>query len=62
MIWSDDPVRDAAAYDAEAEEKIKQLPVCDECNEHIQAEGYYDINGKKICPDCMSYHWEWIEV
>lgn len=62
MNWTDDPVRDAAAYDAESEERIKQMPVCDECHEHIQGEGYYDINGKKICTDCMSYHWEWIEV
>lgn len=62
MIWTDDPVRDAAMYDAECEERIKQLPVCDECGEHIQGDGYYEINGQIICPDCMQDHWEWIEV
>lgn len=62
MIWTDDPVRDAANYDAEAEERLNQLPVCDECNEHIQGEGYYEINGYNICPDCMKEHWRWIEI
>lgn len=62
MIWSDDPARDAAMYDLEAENRLKQLPVCDECHEHIQGDGYYEINDYKICPDCMRDHWRWIEI
>ena len=62
MIWSDDPVRDAAMYDAEQERILEQLPLCDECNERIQGEWYYEINGRNICPDCMQDHWRWIEI
>ena len=61
-MWTDDPVYDAAMHDAEQERILEQLPLCDECNEHIQGEGYYEINGRNICPDCMQDHWRWIEI
>ena len=61
-MWTDDPVRDAANYDAEQERILEQLPLCYECNERIQGEGYYEINGRNICPDCMQDHWRWIEI
>ena len=62
MMWTDDPVYDASMYDAEQEKILEQLPLCDECNERIQGEGYYEINGRNICPDCMQDHWRWIEI
>ena len=59
MIWSDDPVRDAAMYDIEADNRLKQLPVCDECGEHIQDEYYYEFRDWVICPSCMEEHRRW---
>lgn len=61
MIWTDNPVADAAAYDAECERRLQRRPVCDECHEHIQDDHYYDIRGMIICPDCMREHKEDIE-
>ena len=52
-MWTDDPIRDFERHDAEQEEWLERLPVCDDCGEHIQDEHYYDINGFKICPDCL---------
>ena len=61
MIWTDNPVADAAAYDAECERWLQRRPVCDECHEHIQDDHYYDIRGMIICPDCMNDHKEYID-
>ena len=61
MIWTDDPVADAAAYDAECEARLKRRPVCEVCNEHIQDDHYYNINGMIVCPCCMDDHIEWID-
>ena len=52
-MWTDDPIRDFERYEAEQEEKLEKLPVCDDCGEPIQDEYYYDINGFIICPDCL---------
>ena len=60
MSWTDDPVRDADRYFEEQDEQLEQLPVCDECGEHIQGEGYYEVHDFKICPDCMQDHWRWL--
>lgn len=59
MMWTDDPIRDAANYDAEQERIIEQLPLCDECNERIQDEYYYEVRGWVICPSCMEDHRKW---
>ena len=61
MMWTDDPVKDADAYDAECEARLKRRPVCDVCNEHIQDDHYYDIFGHIICPSCVDDRIEWID-
>lgn len=52
MMWTDDPVADAAAYDAECERWLKMRPVCCKCEEHIQGEYAYEIDGELYCESC----------
>lgn len=62
MYWTDDPVRDAARYEAEQERQLKKLPRCCECRERIQTDECYEFDGELICPDClMSNHKDWTE-
>lgn len=52
-----DPLDDFRRYDAEQEEALKNLPVCCECEEHIQDEYLYDFDGDYICEECLkTYH------
>lgn len=53
MYYSDDPVRDYDRYCAEQERAIARLPICVDCDEPIQDEDAYYINGEWICLDCM---------
>lgn len=52
-MLSDDPVRDYSRYDAEREEALERLPVCDYCGEHIQDDYYYEIGDEVICRECL---------
>ena len=61
MSWTDDPVRDAERHDAEQEDWLKRLPVCYECDNPIQDDECYEINGELICPDCLNNnHRKWV--
>ena len=42
------------AHEREAERWLARRPVCVDCEEHIQDEEGYYINGEWICSDCMS--------
>jgi formylmethanofuran dehydrogenase subunit E len=42
------------AHDAERERQLAKLPHCADCDEPIQDETAYYINGEWICEDCMS--------
>ena len=53
MIWTDDPVRDAANYEAERERKMQELPICDICGFRINDDYYYKIGGLTICEGCL---------
>ena len=53
MIWTDDPVRDAANYEAERERKMQELPICDFCGNRITDEDYHNILGRNICDRCL---------
>ena len=46
MMWTDDPVADAARYDAEVYEYEQKCPICDSCGEHITDETYVEIEWK----------------
>ena len=40
-------------HEAEQEEWLERLPVCDYCGEPIQDEHCYVIDEEFFCPDCM---------
>ena len=42
-----------AKHDAEKEDALALLPVCSCCDEYIQDEYCYQINGEIICEHCM---------
>lgn len=54
MIWTDDPVADFHAYDAEQQAKLDKLPKCSYCEEHIQDDYLCDIDGAIYCMECFS--------
>lgn len=51
--YSDDPVADFTRLDAEQARELKRLPVCVECDEPIQDEYCFEINGELVCKDCL---------
>ena len=51
---SDDPVADFNAWDAEQEAWLAKRPVCADCDQNIQDDTAYYINGEWICESCMS--------
>ena len=55
-MWyrTDDPIADFLAYDAEQYNQLQKLPKCSECNERIQDDFLYEINGELICEDCLN--------
>lgn len=44
------------------EVRLLHRPTCDVCGEHIQGDGYYDIDGKIICEDCIGAFFVFHEV
>ncbi len=54
-MWSytDDPIRDAEARDAEQQSALDKLPVCSYCGEPIQDDFCYVINDEIICEECL---------
>lgn len=62
MFYSDDPIVDFNCYDAEQQAKLNSLPRCSECDEPIQSEACYEINGELICEECLeNNHKKWVE-
>ena len=53
MVYSDDPITDFYRFDAEQEAKLDKLPRCSECDQPIQDEFCFEINGELICDSCM---------
>ena len=53
MYYTDDPVADFERYDAKREDWRLSRPLCDYCDNHIQEDHYFDINGDIVCPDCL---------
>lgn len=52
--YSDDPLADFDAWDKHQNKQLERLPVCMDCEQHIQDETAYYINGEWICQSCMS--------
>lgn len=62
MYYTDDPVTDFARYDEEKEAMLSALPVCSECEEHIQDDQCFVVNDEVICEGCMDKHYKkWTE-
>lgn len=53
MHYTDNPIADFNSWDAEQNRRLEQLPVCADCEQHIQDETAYYINGEWICESCM---------
>lgn len=50
------------AKEQDFERWLKTRPICCECEEHIQDEFCYEINGEYICEGCMEQnHRKWTE-
>ena len=59
---TDDPLADFDRWDAEQTAKLAQHPICAECDEPIQDDYYYEINGECVCPECLdNNHKHWVE-
>lgn len=52
-MYSDNPVNDFLAHDAEQESQPIKLPRCAECGEHIQQESAVNIGGDLYCDSCL---------
>ena len=61
MYRTDDPVADFLKWDAEQHEKLKKLPKCSECGEHIVQEAAVCIDGKWYCDQCLKDMRKWLD-
>lgn len=41
------------AHDQKQAKQLAKLPECDYCNDPIQDDFYYEINGENICEHCL---------
>lgn len=53
MFYTDDPERDFRRWDEEQQSELNDLPVCADCDNPIQDETAFYLNGEWICEDCM---------
>ena len=44
-------------HERERERELQRLPKCWDCDEHIQDDHYYMIDGKPVCPDCLENYY-----
>jgi hypothetical protein len=54
MFRTDDPHRDFDSWDNEQQAQLEELPVCHNCEEHIQDGYYYEIDGLVLCKECLN--------
>lgn len=40
-------------HERERERRLAERPVCDICDQPIQDDYFYLINGDQVCPDCL---------
>lgn len=52
MPYTDDPIADFEAWDAEQEAKLETFPKCSECGKRIQDDELFDVYGDLYCCDC----------
>lgn len=61
-MWTDDPVKDAQAYQDYLDEPQEDDIICDNCGTNItkNCECYYEVCGDVYCDDCMEKRRVWI--
>ena len=42
-----------AAHDEEMERNREKCPLCADCEEHIQDDYYFEVEGEILCEECM---------
>lgn len=52
MFITDDPIADFHRHDAEQQEQLEHLPMCECCEEYIQ-DDYYELGGEILCKECL---------
>lgn len=52
MSYTDDPVADYNRHCAEQQLRIRELPVCSECDHAIMDETFFLFDGEYICHQC----------
>lgn len=53
---TDDPIADFYRHDHEQQKRLKELPVCCYCDDPIEDDFCYEINGEYYCEDCLDMH------
>ncbi len=61
MGRTDNPFRDFWLKDMRDSEWLDSRPVCDQCEEPIQDDYYWLINGEKFCERCLDWHKKFID-
>ena len=57
--YTDDPIADAAAYDAELARLGKLVPVCCKCKQPIMDDFYYALDEERnVCAECLDKHFK----
>lgn len=51
---SGDPDDDFNRLDQKQAKQLAQLPKCDICDQPIQDDHFYLINGDNVCPECLN--------
>lgn len=52
--WTDNPLADFDRHEAEYQKWLESRPKCSICDEHIQEDHFYLIDGNMICPVCLN--------
>ena len=54
LFYTSDPLLDFARHDREQAKREEQLPKCDYCNQPIQDERLFDIEGNLYHKECAA--------
>lgn len=54
MYRTNDPAMDFEMYSSEMEDELEKLPICGYCDNYIQDEYAYYIEGEWVCSECMN--------
>ena len=59
-LYTDNPILDAERHYNEQERRLRKLPICRNCKEHIQQEKAVRTEKGWYCEDCEDAAWETI--